>query len=201
MIGFGVDREAKSLADAGFRALFERSLSPMLLIDDTRNLVDANRAACLLLRLARSDLVRRRVDDLIAPGRRAEVDPDWRELLASGTLAGRYHVCTPGTEDFEVEYSAIANIRPGLHLSILVFPPGPEGAPMPPTPNGTALTRRERQVISRLAMGLDGPQIAAELGISNPTVQTHVRNAMGRLGARTRAQAVALALTRGEIGF
>ncbi|MDQ4040893.1 MAG: helix-turn-helix transcriptional regulator [Actinomycetota bacterium] len=50
-----------------------------------------------------------------------------------------------------------------------------------------------------LAIGLDGPQIAEELSISNPTVQTHVRNAMARLGARTRVQAVALALTRGEI--
>jgi len=173
----------------------------MLLLDDARRLVDVNRAACLLLRLSRSELVGRLADDFVAPSRLADLELDWRELLEAGTLAGRYEVRTSGEDDFEVEYSSTANVRPGLHLAILVFPPGPGGAPTPPMPGGTSLTQRERQVMTLLAMGLDGPQIAAELTISNPTVQTHVRNAMGRLGARTRAQAVALALTRGELGF
>ena len=37
------------------------------------------------------------------------------------------------------------------------------------------------------------------LALSPATVQTHVRNAKAKLGARTRAQAVALALQRGLI--
>jgi DNA-binding CsgD family transcriptional regulator len=63
----------------------------------------------------------------------------------------------------------------------------------------TPLTRREREVLGLLAGGMSGAQIAAELFLSPETVRTHIRNAMGKLGASTRSQAVALALQRDEI--
>jgi DNA-binding CsgD family transcriptional regulator len=63
----------------------------------------------------------------------------------------------------------------------------------------TPLTRREREVLGLLAGGMSGAQIAAELFLSPETVRTHIRNAMGKLGASTRSQAVALALQREEI--
>jgi DNA-binding NarL/FixJ family response regulator len=37
-------------------------------------------------------------------------------------------------------------------------------------------------------------KVAAELGISAETVQSHVRNAMGKLNAGTRTEAVATAI-------
>jgi DNA-binding CsgD family transcriptional regulator len=66
--------------------------------------------------------------------------------------------------------------------------------------NRPSLTQRERQVLSLLATGRSGAQIAAELVLSPATVRTHIRNAMSKLGATTRSHAVALALQRGEIG-
>jgi Bacterial regulatory proteins, luxR family/GAF domain len=54
-------------------------------------------------------------------------------------------------------------------------------------------------VLGLLAGGMSGAQIAAELFLSPETVRTHIRNAMGKLGASTRSQAVALALQRDEI--
>jgi DNA-binding CsgD family transcriptional regulator len=63
----------------------------------------------------------------------------------------------------------------------------------------TPLTRREREVLGLLAGGMSGAQIAAQLFLSPETVRTHIRNAMGKLGASTRSQAVALALQREEI--
>ena len=45
----------------------------------------------------------------------------------------------------------------------------------------------------------DLAQVAKQLVLSSETVRTHVRNAMSKLGAATRAHAVALALQRGEI--
>lgn len=58
---------------------------------------------------------------------------------------------------------------------------------------------RERQVLALLASGGTDRQIAEMLDLSPATVQTHVRNAKAKLGARTRTQAVALALRRGLI--
>ena len=45
-----------------------------------------------------------------------------------------------------------------------------------------------------LANGYSNPEIAQRLFISPETVRTHVRNAMTKLEADTRTQAVALAL-------
>ena len=60
-------------------------------------------------------------------------------------------------------------------------------------------TPREREVLTLLAAGATDEQIAEMLELSPATVQTHVRNAKAKLGARTRAQAVAMALQHGMI--
>jgi DNA-binding CsgD family transcriptional regulator len=46
---------------------------------------------------------------------------------------------------------------------------------------------------------LTSEQVAQELVLSKQTIDTHVRNLMARLGARTRTHAVALAAARREI--
>ena len=57
------------------------------------------------------------------------------------------------------------------------------------------LSPRERQILELLAEGWSGAEIAQQLYLSSETVRTHVRNAVQKLGARTRTQAVALVLT------
>ena len=57
-----------------------------------------------------------------------------------------------------------------------------------------ALSGREREILGLLANGYSNPEIAQRLFISPETVRTHVRNAMTKLEADTRTQAVALAL-------
>jgi DNA-binding NarL/FixJ family response regulator len=61
------------------------------------------------------------------------------------------------------------------------------------------LSPREREVLGLLSRGLSGEQAARELELSSETIRTHVRNAMTKLGAATRAHAVVIALQRGEI--
>jgi DNA-binding NarL/FixJ family response regulator len=63
----------------------------------------------------------------------------------------------------------------------------------------TTLSPREREILGLLSQGLSGEDAAKRLFLSSETVRTHVRNAMTKLGASTRAHAVALALQRGEI--
>lgn len=65
---------------------------------------------------------------------------------------------------------------------------------------GGPLSKREREVFELLAGGLSGAEIAERLVLSPETVRTHIRNAMAKLGASTRSQAVAVALRRREIG-
>jgi DNA-binding CsgD family transcriptional regulator len=61
------------------------------------------------------------------------------------------------------------------------------------------LTAREREVVQRIAEGDTTGVIAEQLFISPTTVETHVRKAMARLGAKNRAHLIALALHAGEI--
>jgi DNA-binding NarL/FixJ family response regulator len=55
------------------------------------------------------------------------------------------------------------------------------------------LTEREWEILRLLARGLGNEEIGKALFISPATVRTHLRNAMDKLGASTRAQAVAIA--------
>jgi DNA-binding NarL/FixJ family response regulator len=55
------------------------------------------------------------------------------------------------------------------------------------------LTTRERQIVGLVAHGLSNTDIATALTISHATAKTHVSRAMAKLGARDRAQLVALA--------
>jgi DNA-binding NarL/FixJ family response regulator len=55
------------------------------------------------------------------------------------------------------------------------------------------LTTREKQIVGLVAHGLSNTDIATALTISQATAKTHVSRAMAKLGARDRAQLVALA--------
>jgi DNA-binding NarL/FixJ family response regulator len=61
------------------------------------------------------------------------------------------------------------------------------------------LTPREQEILGYLAEGKSNDKVAQELGISPETVQSHVHNAMGKLEAETRTEAVAIALRRALI--
>jgi DNA-binding CsgD family transcriptional regulator len=63
------------------------------------------------------------------------------------------------------------------------------------------LTQREREVMTLVASGLQGADMAERLFLSPETVRSHVQNSMGKLGARTRAHAVAIALVTGDIAW
>ena len=62
-----------------------------------------------------------------------------------------------------------------------------------------ALTKREREILRLLSDGMRNEEIGLRLSISPLTVRTHVKNAMEKLGADTRAQAVARALRQSLI--
>ena len=123
---------------------------------------------------------------------------DWDAFIRDGTQEGRYELLMPDGARVAVEYSATANMEPGQHLSILMFPPGRIGRDALPRSN-SVLTSREREVLAMVAMGRSSSLIAAGLGVATSTVESHVRHCLDKLGARNRAHAIALGLRYGEI--
>jgi DNA-binding NarL/FixJ family response regulator len=63
----------------------------------------------------------------------------------------------------------------------------------------SALTDRERQVLSLVATGLTNNEIADTLVVSPLTAKTHVSRVMAKLGARDRAQLVIFAYESGLV--
>jgi two-component system response regulator FixJ len=61
------------------------------------------------------------------------------------------------------------------------------------------LSAREREILSLLAAGKPNKLIAGELGLSPRTVETHRARLMSRLGVRSLAEAVRIAV-RAELG-
>ncbi len=61
------------------------------------------------------------------------------------------------------------------------------------------LTDREREILQLLAEGMRNDDIATKLFISPQTVQTHVRNILGKLRVHSKLEAVAFAVKHGAI--
>lgn len=78
-----------------------------------------------------------------------------------------------------------------LHLAKKYGAPGTESRR-----GGGVLTAREAQVLDLVAAGASNRDVANALFISESTVKVHLRHAYEKLGARSRADAVALWLTR-----
>jgi two-component system, NarL family, response regulator YdfI len=87
-----------------------------------------------------------------------------------------------------------------LHPSDLVAAL-PTGSPAsrPLAELAESLTRREREVLQMLAAGLGNKEIAGRLNISDHTAKFHVASILGKLGAATRTEAVAMGIRRGLV--
>ncbi len=64
---------------------------------------------------------------------------------------------------------------------------------------GTALSRRETEVLQHVADGLSNQQISKRLHLSQATVKSHLVHVYAKLGVESRTAAVATATERGVI--
>lgn len=134
---------------------------------------------------------------------------DWRTTLGHATPAPALVMVTSD--------AALARARPialGGHISLVLESASPDALVatlraaalgLHVVPAGrhrtadTPLTSREREVLAMLADGLSNKLISRRLGISANTTKFHVSGILDKLGAGTRAEAVALALRGGVL--
>jgi PAS domain S-box-containing protein len=174
---------------ANFAAVFEEAPEAMLLIDDDRAFLAGNRRARELLGVTGEELRAMRIDDVAADG----IEERWAALRETGEQESSVVVRASDGTEHDAELTARADFEPGRHLAIL-RPVAP-----PRVRERGRLSVREREVLRMLAAGATASEIAATLFLSRATVATHVRNAMVKLGAHTRIEAVVIALRTGEI--
>ena len=106
--------------DLQLRAIFEGALEAMVIFDDDGNCVEVNPAACTLLGLSKQEFIGKALGESIDSG------CDWQgslsSFLATGQARGEVKILHSdrGYSCWrDVEYSATANIVPGLHLVTL----------------------------------------------------------------------------------
>ena len=159
----------------------------MLVLDDDAVYTDANAALCRSVRRTREEVLGQRLGFLSAPGDQEHLRELWTRLLAEKRLVVGWQAPRPDGTAVGIEIIATADVpEVGRHL-VVCLPPSR------PAPAGR-LSPRELEVTALLARGLSGERIAEQLFLSPETVRTHIRNAMERMNAHTRAQLVALAL-------
>lgn len=66
-------------------------------------------------------------------------------------------------------------------------------------PHESPLSRREVEILQKVAYGATTKEVASQLGISPHTVKTHLERIFEKLGANDRAQAVAIAIRQGLV--
>jgi PAS domain S-box-containing protein len=100
------------------QAVFENALDAILLMDDAGRYVDGNPAICQLLGYSREELLNLTVWDVTPVQDRERIPELLSRFLSAGMLIGEYSLLCKDGATREVEYHSVANILPGLHLSV-----------------------------------------------------------------------------------
>lgn len=195
-------------ADAGWRSLFveafRRSANAMLLVDARRRVVEINGPFLQMVGHQRDAIVGRPIYEFMIGGPRAS-EREWLAALREQRLTGATDLRRADGGSVRIEYAGHPAVVTGQQLVLFVALHASRSAARdaPAVATGQArsgaLSNRELQVVRMIALGDSGTEIASGLQVTHNTVRTHVRNAMAKLGARSRAQLVAISLAEGLV--
>ena len=172
------------------QALFDHSHDAILLADDTGAYVDANPAACALLGYQRGELLALGVADVFASSDRTWARQAWNEFLERGDQHGECRLLRKDGAIVRADYSAIARIQPGLHLSIL------RDLTEKHTLQSQLLRQQRLESVGRLASGVahDLNNILTPILMAPAMLRPHIWDA----GARMLLESVENAARRGS---
>jgi two-component system cell cycle sensor histidine kinase/response regulator CckA len=100
-----------------FHSVFLDAADAMLILDDGRRIVDANRAAATLFEVSRETLIGRLLDDLVM-NEANQLSGAWRELETLGEAKSAHRVLSGSRGLRLVDCSYRAAVHPGHHLCI-----------------------------------------------------------------------------------
>ena len=185
-----------------FWTVFKRSQNPMALVDDQRRCVEVNGAMLRAVGYKRAALVGLPAATIVKDGP-ALTAGEWRALLNGGDYFGQTDLVAADGATLSVQYAAHPEVVTGRRLVLFVTLESARHGRFVKRPRSSrtgaeALTERERQVVQEVALGHTAREIADTLHVTHNTVRTHIRNAQAKLGARSQAQLVAMALGHGH---
>jgi PAS domain S-box-containing protein len=184
-----------------FWTAFKRSRNAMVLLDERRRCVEVNGAFLRATGYRRDAVIGTPSYDLVKGGPRM-TEREWRAALVGGELFGAADLLTADGGTLSVHYAAHPEVITGRRLVLFVMLDSTRRGRLRGSnakeQRPDSLSEREREVVNLVAHGHTSREIADELHIAHNTVRTHVRNAQEKLGARSRAQLVAIALGDGH---
>lgn len=184
-----------------FWLAFRKSKNPMWIRGLDRVMIEVNHAALERFGYSRDQLIGTTSEKLVAQSDLKRLESDWRALLRTGSFVGVRELVTASGRHVRAQLASrialVGNRKLALMVTIdLLLEPlqrrtsGAHG-------RKAELTRRELEVVHHVALGQRAHEIAADLFIAPTTVQTHIRNAMAKTGARSQAQLVTFAFCHG----
>ena len=185
------------------------SISEVLTVDETRDLLDQVRAAA-------PDVVVVDLDDVSMSGKAlqelGDSTPDARFVGVAGSdnveLAGRavmlgIDAVYVKSSRSDLLASTIVDVASGLSPSLSeraeLRPAGAEGLERGEERVTATLTPRELEVLEEFAKGQSTAKVADGLGISPLTVQSHVKSILVKLGVHSKIEAVTMAFRLGLV--
>jgi len=202
---------------SGLDEAFARTADGAFAIGPDGRIVLWNRAAEKMLGYAAREAIGRPCCDLFVG-----FDDSGNRLCYQGCHVMALVKMGDPVQSFDMRTRTKAGRPIWVNLSTLTVPPGPAGGPLTvhlfrdvtatkellglvqerltaPTqaePTGGALTRRELEILRMIATGVSTRATADKLHVSPATVRNHVQNILGKLGAHSRLEAVAIATRR-----
>src|SRR4051812_6490941 len=186
-----------------FAAAFRQSRNAMALLDADRRFIDVNGACINLTGHPRGRLLGRHAWEIVA-GPPAFTQREWIAFLRrADQVAIDVRLRRGDGVVVRVQWAATVERATGrqrvLAVALSTALWGDQLRPPVRETFSEPLSPREREVVALVAGGASGPEIAEELHVAHNTVRTHVRHAMEKTGARSRAHLVAKALGDGAV--
>lgn len=187
------------------QALFEHSHDAILMAGDDGHFLEVNPAAARMLGYTREQLLGLGIDAVFATSDRSLSERAWEEFLVHGTQSGECTLRRKDGTSLRADYSAVAHILPGVHLTIM------RDLSERVALQSQLLRQQRLESVGRLASGVahDLNNILTPILMAPEMLRAYVNDTGGRMlldtmeaGAR-RGSAIVhqlLAFSRGESG-